>query len=681
MTKILYSKSLKVTCKCKNSENKIVSMEITIGTRTMPGSLDKEHILITLLSDDLSFLYQSCLGEDDFQILKKEQGLLVDFSAFPQSVIALLQRCYTEETKKKPNFFLQFEVDRRPLLDSSTCSEEAGVLDVIEVNPFKLLSHLSLKLVPRNNNDIIGHLVSCVQESLEKQEKLKEKLFSTERCLIGKLDEAHQEFSARSQKLNQLQMENEEKLKVLHTAHATEVELEKDKASKIQERMLERYDREKIELQSSYQNILLEKENQLNAMDHLNEELVDKLNKGEKQLKSDKLKFASLEENYEKYKVALKELDEKNKILQAKRHELNNNIHGLKSRFFELEQELLDKEVLVAKISASLDDFQQQKEKDVARLQKELAASVELARSKSETLRLQEKELEAMKQAYKKIAAELKEKNTLLKESEGEVKKVKEDIKKTGKELNKAKYCVGKSEVKIMRLNQQLIEKQKYASPTQPRALIMCNSNTLHLPVIIHSKPLSFIHQSPTTSDSHFSTSRHSSAHNLLKPRKSSVDSGVAFQSDVYTNIKVQSQNKKLKQPSETSKQPLKTSTNKIGVTPRKSHSVSSIKVFHNDSYPNIHPAISETNSELKKSLSSSCTGAVNAAMKYIYFICFSDTVVRKQSPLKLTKPVTNKALVASSNRPSTQTVNEASLRSRAKSQSHSSKSSKSTPS
>ena len=42
---------------------------------------------------DLSSLHTLEVREDDFQALKVEQGILIDFGGFPAKIIALLQRC------------------------------------------------------------------------------------------------------------------------------------------------------------------------------------------------------------------------------------------------------------------------------------------------------------------------------------------------------------------------------------------------------------------------------------------------------------------------------------------------------------------------------------------------------------------------------------------------------------
>lgn len=99
-----------------------------IQTTTSP--LHRKDLLVRLTDDnDPFFLFNLCLGEEDFQrfgqflldiinqtiifmwlyfiSLKSQQGLLVDFTAFPQKFTGLLQQCRTEESRDVPKFLLQ----------------------------------------------------------------------------------------------------------------------------------------------------------------------------------------------------------------------------------------------------------------------------------------------------------------------------------------------------------------------------------------------------------------------------------------------------------------------------------------------------------------------------------------------------------------------------------------------
>jgi spindle assembly abnormal protein 6 len=71
----------------------------TIPCDRMQGSpMAKTYIVQVLViqiwnEQDLSSLHTLEVKEDDFQALKVEQGILVDFGGFPAKIIALLQRC------------------------------------------------------------------------------------------------------------------------------------------------------------------------------------------------------------------------------------------------------------------------------------------------------------------------------------------------------------------------------------------------------------------------------------------------------------------------------------------------------------------------------------------------------------------------------------------------------------
>jgi spindle assembly abnormal protein 6 len=42
------------------------------------------------------------VSEEDFQALKAEQGILVDFGSFPAKVISLLERCVQAQAEHPP---------------------------------------------------------------------------------------------------------------------------------------------------------------------------------------------------------------------------------------------------------------------------------------------------------------------------------------------------------------------------------------------------------------------------------------------------------------------------------------------------------------------------------------------------------------------------------------------------
>ena len=87
-----------------------------------------------LFSDvDFGLVYSLEVSEDDFQTLKVEQGILVDFKSFSDKVIQLLKRCVDCHHHSLPMF-------QAILLVGSADS----LFKVVETNDFKQVSHINL---------------------------------------------------------------------------------------------------------------------------------------------------------------------------------------------------------------------------------------------------------------------------------------------------------------------------------------------------------------------------------------------------------------------------------------------------------------------------------------------------------------------------------------------------------
>ncbi len=127
------------------------------------------------------------MSEEDYQTLKVQQGLLVDFSAFGQRFIDLLCACEKDEKSDNPKFQLQF-YSKEPLpYDHGHAS-----LNIIEINPFKHLCHLSLQFSPGNDSDVKKYLANCLKGLREEYTKLSRNYDETKSTLSQKLETTQQ---------------------------------------------------------------------------------------------------------------------------------------------------------------------------------------------------------------------------------------------------------------------------------------------------------------------------------------------------------------------------------------------------------------------------------------------------------------------------------------------------------
>nr|CAB3265872.1 spindle assembly abnormal protein 6 homolog [Phallusia mammillata] len=492
MTETLYSETHKVNLKCQDTEDKQVFIKITVEVQTTVSPLHRKDLLVRLTDDkDPFFLYNLCLGEEDFQSLKTQQGLLVDFSAFPQRFIALLQQCYSEEMRDTPKFLLQFDVDENTCGGFGGMSFGNGVLKVIETNPFKHLTHLCLNLVPGNDSDVKKYLATCLKISMERQRTLEEKLQQTEHDLKHKLEQTRQQLSDRSRDLDQLRIESGGRSERLTTQHTRELNLEREKALKIQEELQQRYDRERKESEAGYQKAIRQKEARLSDLENINKDLTDRRYRAEATIRELKTKLNALEEEHRRCRNDLQQARRENCSLDAERHAQDKSIQQLKTRVAVLEQELLDKEQLVSRITSSLDASQQQKdqlderkteqqgqirklEATVKEMSEELQKGNEIIRKlqderrgyiskvkiKNEVTTRQEYLIGEKDQAIDKMKREIDEKSTTLKKSEEEVARLRDQVTVTLEKLEESKGLLKTNENVINWLNKQLNERQ-----------------------------------------------------------------------------------------------------------------------------------------------------------------------------------------------------------------------------
>lgn len=76
---------------------------MSVELQSLSNPVHRKDLVIRLTDDtDPFFLYNLVISEEDFQSLKLQQGLLVDFLSFPQKFIDLLQQCMQEHVKETP---------------------------------------------------------------------------------------------------------------------------------------------------------------------------------------------------------------------------------------------------------------------------------------------------------------------------------------------------------------------------------------------------------------------------------------------------------------------------------------------------------------------------------------------------------------------------------------------------
>ncbi|XP_053558377.1 spindle assembly abnormal protein 6 homolog [Bombina bombina] len=496
MTEELFCKVVSIVIKCKDCEDRRAGVRLTVETHSSSNPIHKKDLVVRLSDDtDPFFLYNLTLGEEDFQSLKNQQGLLVEFSAFPQRFIDLLEQCLAEQEKNVPRFLLQ-------LLSSSNGLDcMPASLNIIETNPFKHLVHLSLKLLAGNDSDVKKYLATCMKNVKLENCTLKEKLQKTEEDLSRRLCVTQQALADKSKELDKLRNEWTSQSTLLTSRHTQEITAEREKALQIQTQYQLQYEKQKKELESSSSRTIQHLEARVTELEATNKDLTERKYKSESCIRELKGKLAGLEEEYHRIKQEVASFRRENATLDSECHEKEKLINQLKTRTAVLEQEVKDKEQVVNRTVDACENAQEHKKKleeslelkqlqtgkleatvkslseelikaneIIKKLQTDMKKLMEKIKLKNAVTMQQEKLLGEKDQALQKETLELTNIKHALKIKEEEVLKLQEQLDSTVQKLEESKQLLKTNENVINWLNKQLNE-NKIASLQGTQAL------------------------------------------------------------------------------------------------------------------------------------------------------------------------------------------------------------------
>ncbi|XP_041573884.2 spindle assembly abnormal protein 6 homolog isoform X2 [Taeniopygia guttata] len=482
----IFDRAVSVRVRGCGCEERRLNVRVNIELLSISNPVHKKDLAVRLTDDtDPFFLYNLVISEEDFQSLKSQQGLLVDFSAFPQKFIDLLQQCIQEQNKDIPRFLLQL-VSSAPALDHTPVS-----LNVVETNPFKHLTHLSLKFLPGTDTEIKKFLANCLKCLKEDKKMLEEKLKKTEEDLTRQLSYTQQSLSEKSRELDKLKNEWTAYTTALSNKHSQELTSEKERALQAQTQYQQQHEQQKKELENLHQKSIQQLQNRLSELEVINKDLTERRYKGDSTVRELKAKLSGLEDECQRAKQEVLSLRRENTTLDAECHEKEKLINQLQTRVAVLEQEIKDKDQLVTRTKEVLDATQEQKvileesteEKQrhieklettikslsaellkaneiIKKLQGDLKTLMSKLKLKNTVTIQQEKLLAEKEEKLQKEQRESQEMGQSLRMKEQEVGKLREQLESTIQKLEESKQLLKTNENVITWLNRQLSEVQ-----------------------------------------------------------------------------------------------------------------------------------------------------------------------------------------------------------------------------
>ncbi|CAN8004087.1 unnamed protein product, partial [Ixodes hexagonus] len=219
--------------------------------------------------------------------LKSQQGLLVDFAAFPHKLADLLQLCLDHERRDSPRFVLR--------LGTSNGQGESALLEFVEANPFRHLVHLSLSLRAPSEGALRTHLATAMRTLKEDKRRLEASLRTCEADWRARLERSEALAAEGREEAERQWMAHAAQLASLGERHAGELRTLREEMTKASSEQRVRMDLERHEAEQRQRKQLQTLEAQSSLLDALNRDLQEKLCQSEDRCRELGLKIAALE--------------------------------------------------------------------------------------------------------------------------------------------------------------------------------------------------------------------------------------------------------------------------------------------------------------------------------------------------------------------------------------------------
>ncbi|KAK2556738.1 Spindle assembly abnormal protein 6-like protein [Acropora cervicornis] len=416
--------------------------------------------------------------------LKSQQGLLVDFCAFPQKFVDLLELCLNEEQRENPKFLLQFNV-------GSGLDQGVGTLYVVETNPFKHLTHLSLKFLPGSDAEVKKFLADCLKNLQDEKLSLERRLASTEADLQQKLSSCQEVLAIKTRELNSVQSDCSARSNQLENKHAQELTAEREKSLQLATARQQQFEGEKRAIEQNCQSQIMKLESRLTEAENSNRDLTQKKYQADSCIRDLKSKLTVLEEDCKYSKQELQKLRRENGSLDSERHEHSKTLSQLHTKVAVMEQEIRDKgqvnSLVIARTNELMENSNEQQRKQekmleerqeqinkleatmksvsaevikgneiIQRLQSELRNYKSKMKLKNVVTTKQEKLISEKEATLEKCQQENTSLQTSLKNKEEEVKKLNDSLESTAAKLEESKQLLKTNENVINWLNKQM---------------------------------------------------------------------------------------------------------------------------------------------------------------------------------------------------------------------------------
>ncbi|KAL3660446.1 hypothetical protein V7S43_014598 [Phytophthora oleae] len=484
-----------------------LTIRLLTGVRQNNAKNQKERVIRVEITDDDGvdpyFLYLWSVSEEEFHELKAQQRLLVDFASFPANLIELLQCCLKdskkiakeEEEKEQETEELAGEaaatITKRGSIDpqhsrsagpvplsylavlNTSDSNGQSVFSIVETNPFKQLTHLSLRFFPGDDAAIKAYLAARLAQVGASRRSLSTSLKqTTEELQITQKSEAtlQQQLSALGYEaestLSQEKMKYAEELESQRKAAAVALKGREGELNAKIDALVERYEKE-IQVLKAAAETSEAKVQELSKEKYQNEMQIDHLRAQSQDLSQGRSALSG----------EVEELRTQNKELDQKMFQQEKQINALQVRADALQQQLADKEDVIKKTTDVLQSAKAHNEEvdeslkmyrdNHARLQQKLELSISEINKGNEIIERIQNENCTLKSKMRMKAKIIKQQEQFVEEKQLQREEALLELKSTKDDLRKRDEHISQLKDTIKELSQKLEDSNKLLASNQ----------------------------------------------------------------------------------------------------------------------------------------------------------------------------------------------------------------------
>ncbi|KAI6655783.1 Chain A, Serine/threonine-protein kinase PLK4 [Oopsacas minuta] len=345
----LFSQELPVLTKL-NSEERFVRIRISVFSKNAASSASpfSQELILRLTDDsDPFFLHTLALSEEEYSDLKSQQGLLIDFASFPQKLIELLTLCRAQHSKEQPKFVLQL----------IQAGEGRTVFEVVETNPFKHLTHLSLRVLPGTDRTVKEYLAECLRSYKTENGRLSEELAVSKDELTRHMSASRAAAAQQESELHRLQEEVRTRVSELSLHNEQELRAEREDSHKKQEHLLERVETEKRQLQLRLQKEGTDRGEEKRELENRLTDLREQVLRLETSLEQSKKEKETFSIRCQELQESLSQTRLQNMSSHTRAEDQSDELRRMTTKLTTLEQNSTEREQQLFRSSQTIEEF------------------------------------------------------------------------------------------------------------------------------------------------------------------------------------------------------------------------------------------------------------------------------------------------------------------------------------